>query len=184
MFTHISSLPSEEGFYVCRCIDKRGNLSYRIDEYRHPSVFQEKHEGIVEGFQLDYGNSLKTEAWMKLNDDYYSHIIKFDKNKKASIMVKGLELNISLGDIKMVSDGNPLIYQYPLTCDWDGEVFTSYINIYEFENNGNYDHKLVIDGRLEDVIKDSNDPFFKEYMGLYFENYFIRTFLLPDINNP
>ena len=48
MFIHVKEkLPSQEGIYLCRCVDnKTGEIKYRIDEFRKPSVFQEKYEGI------------------------------------------------------------------------------------------------------------------------------------------
>ena len=180
MYTHISEKPTEEGLYICRVINENGTVSYRIDEYRHPSVFQEKYEGISDGFQKDFGSTVKTEAWMKLNDDYNSHIIKFDSNRKASIMIKGLELSLTVGDLKKASDGEPVIYQYLITGSWDGEVFTSFILIYRFED----EEKVVLDeGKLKNIINESNDPVLKEYMKLYFGRYFIYSIFHNDLKD-
>jgi len=179
MFTPVSeALPKEEGWYICRVITADGTPSYRIDEFKNPSVFQEKYDGIAKGFQLDFGNYIKTEAWMKLTDDYSSHIIKFDNNRQASIAIKGLELNLTLGEIKKASNGDPIIYQYPITGSWDGEVFTSFILVYKFIDG----EKVVLDeGKFKTIINESNDPVLKEYMKFNFNYYFIKSIFNDDL---
>jgi hypothetical protein len=168
MFTNIKEKkPKEEGLYVCRILNDDGSIDYRIDEYRIPTVFEEKYEGIVEGFQKDFGSLLKTEGYMKISDDYEKHIIKFDKNGVSSIFIKGEEFNLQLGNCKLINgDTNPKIYEYPLIGYYGDTTINSYIDIYCFNDKTN---KVVVpESEFTKIIEESGDETLKEYMNKYF----------------
>jgi hypothetical protein len=180
MFIHVKEkLPSEECICVCRVIDDNGKVSYRIDTFRKPSVFQEKYEGISNGFQKDQETSLRTEAWMKIDDDYESHLIKFDEERKAVINIKCKELVLELGEMTKTIDGDPIIFTYPFTCKYDGKVFNDKIHIYWFDKDK--DAKMVLKSiELSSIIKESNDPVLIEYFDKYFSKYFIKEIFFKE----
>lgn len=185
IFTHISVKPNAEGLYICRCIDKNGNISYRIDEYRTPTVFEEKYEGIEPGFQLDHGSGLLTEAYLKLNDDYESNIIKFNKDRNCTIFIDNNPLTIELFALKEIEtdDETPRIYFYPIKITYNDQSFNSCIKIYEFDDIS----KITVGSELKDIINKTSNNTFKEYMNKYFERYMLLNWFGPEkeiLKNP
>lgn len=171
MFTHVKEkLPSEEGLYVCRCIDKKtGAIKYRVDEYRRPSVFQEKYEGIEEGFQLDFGSSIITQAWAPLDDDYENHIIDLSNdNNKTHINIDGYEMCISLGEITedecISEEYNINVYTCPMICTYKNEVYTNMLKIFKSTKTGHITISWKDIDPMFKIIKNCNDITLKDYI--------------------
>lgn len=178
-------IPKFPGNYLCRVIEtegkNKGEISYRVDNYEEPSVFQEKYEGIIKGFQGDFQDTKKVNGFASIEDDYISkHTITFDlEDRCCKLFINGEELVIYLSRLKHsnINDEFPKI-DYYIINGFHGEKNISYsIKIYIFEN-----------GNIEVVL-----PEFKEILESkdsllidFYKNYFSEKILYYreiDLNN-
>lgn len=183
MFTHIKDgLPTEEGLYICRVIDKKtGKPIYRLDEFRRPSIFQKKYEGIEEGFQLDFGSENKTQAWKPIDDDYHNHIIDLSSGS-TTININGYDMNLVLGDLELSSnndqfkDYNIKNYDCPLTCVYKGQTSINIIKIYYSEETKNLNISWRKTDPLFVIIDNSGDNTLIDFKNEYLFNHLKRVF--------
>jgi hypothetical protein len=76
--------PYKEGKYLCRCIDNKYNVIYRVDEWIMPN---RKYDMFHEpGWQGDFGCPFKVNGWCEIIDDEWNkNIITFDGNRVCYI---------------------------------------------------------------------------------------------------
>jgi len=76
--------PYKEGKYLCRCIDNKYNVIYRVDEWLMPN---RKYDMFHEpGWQGDFGSPFKVNGWCEIIDKQWNeNIIVFDGNRECYI---------------------------------------------------------------------------------------------------